>query len=73
MDPETGLATGATTADPTGAGSVAVPTELLAGRAGDTKVFGTLAVIELIAIVMAPGVGAVYFRRRARRKMGALA
>lgn len=52
-------------------GSVAVPTELLAGRAGDTKVFGGLAVLELIAIVLAPGVGAVYFRRRARRKQGA--
>lgn len=52
-------------------GSVAVPTELLAGRAGDTKVFGGLAVLELIAIILAPGVGAVYFRRRARRKQGA--
>jgi phosphate transport system substrate-binding protein len=48
-----------------------VPTELVAGRAGDTKVFGALAALELIAIILAPGVGAVYFRRRARRKLGA--
>ncbi|MBC7632218.1 MAG: phosphate ABC transporter substrate-binding protein PstS [Flavobacterium sp.] len=71
VDPETGLPSGGTAAQGTGEGSVAVPTELLAGRAGDTSVFGALAVIELIAIIMAPGAGAVYFRRRARRKLGA--
>ena len=73
-DPVTGevpVATEATT-ETQQQGSVAVPTELLSGRAGDTKVFGALAVIQLIAIILAPGVGAVYFRRRARRKLGAL-
>lgn len=71
-DPETGLpvATDATAVD-TSQAAVAVPTELVAGRAGDTKVFGVLAVVELLAIILAPGVGAVYFRRRARRKQGA--
>jgi phosphate transport system substrate-binding protein len=49
-----------------------VPTELASGRPGDAKVFGALAAIELIIIVLAPGVGAVYFRRRARRKLGAV-
>lgn len=68
IDPETGLPIGSGGAS--GPGSVAVPTELLAGRAGDTKVFGALAVIELLAVVLAPGIGAVYFRRRARMKAG---
>jgi phosphate transport system substrate-binding protein len=72
-DPETGLpvATDTAVAAGTGEQAVAVPTELVAGRAGDTKVFGTLAVIELLAIILAPGLGAVYFKRRARRKLGA--
>ena len=69
VDPETGLPVG--TAAAGGPGSVAVPTELLSGRAGDTKVFGGLAVLELLAIILAPGVGAVYFQRRARRRQGA--
>jgi phosphate transport system substrate-binding protein len=71
VDPETGLPVGAATGTG-GPGSEAVPTELLAGRTGDTKVFGALAAVELVAIILAPGVGAVYFRRRARRrKLGA--
>ncbi len=73
VDPETGVAaptTEAATGDTTQA-AVAVPTELVAGRAGDTQVFGALAALELIAIILAPGVGAVYFKRRARRKQGA--
>lgn len=75
VDPETGLATGTTGTDAAagGPGSEAVPTELVSSRAGDTKVFGALAAAELIAIVLAPGVGAVYFRRRARRTSGGLA
>jgi phosphate transport system substrate-binding protein len=71
VDPDTGVAAPVAAAV-AGEGSVAVPTELAAGRPGDTKVFGTLAVIELIVIVLAPGVGAVYFKRRARRKLGAI-
>lgn len=70
-DPETGLPVADTTAAATGEQAVAVPTELVAGRAGDTKVFGTLAVIEMLGIILAPGVGAVYFKRRTRRKQGA--
>ncbi|WP_235501857.1 substrate-binding domain-containing protein [Aeromicrobium sp. Root472D3] len=73
VDPETGVATTTTDTATTASGetAVAVPTELVAGRAGDTKVFGALAALELIAIILAPGVGAVYFKRRARRKQGA--
>lgn len=68
VDPETGLATAGDTTSASGPASEAVPTELLSGRAGDTKVFGALAAAELLAIILAPGVGAVYLRRRARRK-----
>jgi phosphate transport system substrate-binding protein len=72
IDPETGVAAPAATAT-TGEAAVAVPTELASGRPGDAKVFGALAAIELLVIVVAPGVGAVYFRRRARRKLGGVA
>jgi phosphate transport system substrate-binding protein len=72
VDPETGLAAPTEAAAASGEASVAVPTELASARPNDARVFGTLAAIELIAIVLAPGVGAVYFRRRARRKLGAL-
>lgn len=65
VDPETGLPVGAA-AQGGGAASVAVPTELVAGRAGDDSIFGTLAALELLAIVLAPGVVAVALRRRSR-------
>lgn len=71
VDPDTGVAAPVTAAV-AGEGSVAVPTELAAGRPGDAKVFGALAVVELIAIILAPGVGAVYFKRRVRRRLGAI-
>jgi phosphate transport system substrate-binding protein len=72
VDPETGVAAPAAAAPAdTSQAAVAVPTELVAGRAGDTKVFGALAALELLAIILAPGVGAVYFKRRARRRQGA--
>jgi phosphate transport system substrate-binding protein len=70
VDPETGAAAPTEVAS-TGDASVAVPTELASARPHDAKVFGALAAVELIVIVLAPGVGAVYFRRRARRKLGA--
>ncbi|WP_456694854.1 substrate-binding domain-containing protein [Aeromicrobium sp. P5_D10] len=69
VDPETGIASGGGSAG--GPGSEAVPTELVSSRAGDNKVFGALAAAQLLVIVLAPGVGAVYFRRRARKRQGA--
>jgi phosphate transport system substrate-binding protein len=62
-------------ADPTGGGgaqgamqaaggSAAVPIDLVASRAGDTRTFGVVAVIELLAITLIPGLAAVYLRRR---------
>ena len=70
VDPETGQVIGSSTGETgaTGQGSVAIPTELLAARADDTKVFGLLAVGELLAIVLAPGLCAVYFQRRSNRR-----
>jgi len=70
-DPETGVAAPEAETIATDQTVTAVPTELVAGRAGDTKVFGSLAVIELLAIILAPAVGATYFKRRVRRKLGA--
>jgi phosphate transport system substrate-binding protein len=63
IDPETGLPVGAADTGG-GAASVAVQTELTAGRAGDEKIFGALAAAELLAIILAPGVVAVALRRR---------
>jgi len=45
-------------------GSAAVPIDLVASRAGDTRTFGIVAVIELLAITLIPGLAAVYMRRR---------
>ena len=71
IDPDTGLAVGS--ADQGGgAASVAVQTELVSGRAGDQKVFAALTVLELLAIILAPGLTAVYLARRSRRKVGGL-
>ncbi len=66
IDPETGLPVGAASSGG-GAASVAVQTELVSGRTGDNRVFGTLAVIELLAIIAAPGVVSLVLRRRGRR------
>ncbi len=42
----------------------AVPVELTSARPGETKVFGTVAAIELLAIILIPGAVAAYLRRR---------
>ena len=64
IDPETGLAID----DPgTASGDQAVyasPTELVAGRSMDQRTFGWLAVLELLAIVLLPGLLAAALRRR---------
>ncbi|MFY0407773.1 substrate-binding domain-containing protein [Solicola sp. PLA-1-18] len=65
VDPETGLPTGATATGAASDGSVyANPTELVAGRAGDTRTFGMLAAAELVALIVVPGVVATWMRRR---------
>jgi phosphate transport system substrate-binding protein len=70
-DPITGEAVGASSggdATLASGGSAAVPIDLLSSRAGDTKVFGALAVLELLAITFIPGAVAVYLRRREREE-----
>ncbi len=65
VDPVTGVAAG-TTATATSGDVTAVPVELLAGRAGDERVFGALAALELVALVVVPGVLAAWLRKRRR-------
>jgi phosphate transport system substrate-binding protein len=69
-------AAGAGAADPAAAGSAgagaivasggaaAVPIDLVSSRAGDTRMFGAVAVLELLAVTLIPGLAAVYLRRR---------
>jgi len=62
--PAAGDAAAATGAVAAQGGSAAVPIDLVASRAGDTRTFGIVAVIELLAITLIPGLAAVYMRRR---------
>jgi phosphate transport system substrate-binding protein len=67
IDPVTGAPVGAAAAAGTSTGTAtAVPVELLAGRAGDERVFGALAAVELVALVVVPGVLAAWMRKRRR-------
>jgi len=45
-------------------GAAAVPIDLVSSRAGDTRMFGIVAVLELLAVTLIPGLAAVYLRRR---------
>ena len=45
-------------------GAAAVPIDLVSSRAGDTRMFGIVAVLELLAVTLIPGLAAVYMRRR---------
>lgn len=62
VDPETGVVSG----DPAlAAGAItATPAELSRSRAGDSRAFGTLVVLELLALVLLPGVYVSWRRRR---------
>jgi phosphate ABC transporter phosphate-binding protein len=63
VDPATGEVTGTgTTTD--GAAIYANPTELASARTSDDKTFGWLAVLELLALVLLPGLYVVTMRRR---------
>lgn len=67
VDPVTGAPVGtAATAGTADGSATAVPVELLAGRAGDERVFGALAAVELVALVVVPGVLAAWMRKRRR-------
>ena len=72
VDPETGVTT--TTADTalaSGEPVTANPTELTSARAGDRTTFGALAVLELVALVMLPGLYVGWRRRSTAGKGGA--
>ncbi|KQW49465.1 phosphate ABC transporter substrate-binding protein [Nocardioides sp. Root1257] len=65
VDPETGAVTGGdTTTTTTGDAIYANPTELVAGRTSDQRTFGWLAVLELLALVLLPGLYVATLRRR---------
>lgn len=62
VDPETGLvSTGTVAAGPV----TGVPTELMYRRDGEGRVFGALAAVQLVALVVLPGLVATLLRRRA--------
>lgn len=65
VDPATGqvVATGATGATD-GSAATASPLELTSQRSGDNALFGTVAVLELVALVLAPGLYVAFLRRR---------
>ncbi|MFO6454027.1 MULTISPECIES: substrate-binding domain-containing protein [unclassified Aeromicrobium] len=62
VDPVTGDAVQAS--GQVGGSAQAVPVELTSSRPGDSRVFGTVAVLELLAIVLIPGIVAALLRRR---------
>ena len=68
VDPETGQIVGMTadagTSTGAGAATYALPTELTASRPADSGVFGLLAVAELLAIILVPGLVTLFLRRR---------
>jgi len=64
VDPDTGVATGSGTTTTDGAAIYANPTELAAARTSDEDTFRWLATLELVALVLLPGLYVVAVRRR---------
>ncbi|WP_345529238.1 substrate-binding domain-containing protein [Nocardioides endophyticus] len=65
VDPDTGAVTGGgTTTTTDGTAIYASPTELASARTSDDKTFGWLAVLELLGLVLLPGLYVVTMRRR---------
>ncbi len=62
VDPVTGEAVVAAAA--AGGAGQAIPIEMASSRPGDSRVFGTVAVLELLAIILIPGIVTVLLRRR---------
>lgn len=77
IDPETGEPVGGgTTTTTDGSGQEAVyanPTELASARTSDDDTFGWLAVLELVALVVLPGLYVATLRRRRTARTGARA
>lgn len=73
IDPETGEPVGGGTTTTGGTGQEVVyanPTELAATRDGDRSTFGWLAVLELLALVVLPGLYVAGLQRRKRVRAG---
>jgi uncharacterized membrane protein YgcG len=65
IDPETGAVVGSSGGTATSGDAIfANPTELVAARSGDRTAFGWLAALELLALVLLPGLFVVALRRR---------
>lgn len=71
IDPETGLVVGDPGTSSTADAIYANPTELSADRPIDTRAFGWLAALELLALVLVPGLYVAALRRRRLAKAGA--
>jgi phosphate ABC transporter phosphate-binding protein len=66
VDPETGAVVGAAAVVPASGDAIyANPTELAAARTDDNRTFGLLAVLELLALVLLPG---IFVATRSRRR-----
>ncbi|MFL6155185.1 MAG: substrate-binding domain-containing protein [Marmoricola sp.] len=68
VNPDTGQPVGAA-AGGAAASVVATPTTLAAARTGDNKVFGAAAALEILAVVLLPGVYLISRRRLAARSL----
>ncbi|MCW2764314.1 MAG: phosphate transporter substrate-binding protein PhoT family [Nocardioides sp.] len=69
IDPETGQPVGGDTST-SGEAIYANPTELVSARPADTRTFGVLAALELLALVLVPGLYVAAMRRRRLAKPG---
>ncbi len=70
VDPETGAVSAAGTTTTANDEIYADPTELAAARPADEKTFRWLATLELLALVLVPGLYVVAMRRRRSLKVG---
>jgi hypothetical protein len=70
IDPETGAVIAGDGSTASGDAIYANPTELVSGRPADTRTFGLLAALELLALVLVPGLYVAAMRRRRTAKPG---
>ncbi|GAW49009.1 MULTISPECIES: substrate-binding domain-containing protein [unclassified Nocardioides] len=70
IDPDTGLPVGGDTSATGGDAIYANPTTLVSDRTMDTEAFGWLAALELLALVLVPGLFVAALRRRRPARTG---
>ncbi|WP_269782619.1 substrate-binding domain-containing protein [Nocardioides sp. R-C-SC26] len=66
VDPETGLTVGGTGTPTTSGGAIYANPTLVADRPADARTFGWVAAVELLALVLLPGLVVAALRRRRR-------